>query len=392
MTRLVALAAVATFAAGAAHAQARLDLGPERAATLENPLPQQPGVTIASEITDADRSAGAWRAEHFLFTGEAGEVLTLRVKSDIPELLVMVLQRSESGKYAMLFRGPARSAPAQVVLKKDGTHLLIVGAMGAQGSGRYEIDFQSSAVPSSPPAQAAAAPKPPITEAGAPKTAAPAVAQPTLFMPPGVLLAQVGQSMERPAGEAGAAVELFAFMGEAGSVLRATAGAPGAGGHAITLYTPEGEEMLMADGVDQAKLTAVLPKDGIYLLAVGRQTAGRAYKLTLDAEAPDPFLWSFRRNVGYDVLDRAGGSLLYSTCWTEPGVTWRMNHAGGGGTMSVQRGGAGQTEIRGLPARAFTTRFADGVFVRTYADGAPPETWTMDLPQPTGAYRGYLCR
>ncbi|MDG2528159.1 hypothetical protein [Caulobacter endophyticus] len=241
--------------------------------------------------------------------------------------------------------------------------------------------------PEKPPATAPEAPAP------KPQSPPPLPPPPKFTPPPGVLLAEVGKSVQRPAGKVGAAVDLFAFIGESGSVLQVTAGAPGAGGHAITLYTPEGDEILKADGVDMTRLNAILPRDGIYMLAVGRQDAAKPYKLTLEAEAPDLFQWSFRNLAGYDVYDAKGG-LSFWSCWTAPGSTLRYSFTNGmKGSLTVQRGGDGRWEFDGQGVKPFFTRLAAGVYVRTYEGGGAPDIWNLDAPEPkTGAYRGYFCQ
>ena len=69
------------------------------------------------------------------------------------------------------------------------------------------------------------------------------------------LAAEIGKSMVRPAGKAGMQLDLYGFIGEAGSVVEANV--VGVGGYGVTLYTPEGAEMLTQSGIDAARLMAV---------------------------------------------------------------------------------------------------------------------------------------
>lgn len=382
--------AVAFFAAAPAQAETRLELGPERVATLEHPLPQQPGVTISSEITEADTIAGAWRAEHFLFTGKAGDVLTLNVKSEIPELLVTVLHRSDTGKYAMEFRGPARGAPMQVSLKKDGTHLLIIGAI--KRSGRYELDFQSSAVPPPATVQVAAAPPTPTVVARSTPAATPPLARPELPPTPGVLTLVAGQSTTRPAGKAGAGVETFQFLAGAGADLSVSVAA--AGRVSIALYTPEGDEMRAAGGVGSVKLDAVLPVDAIYFIAVSREDAAKPYTLSLAAPQPDTVTAAMRFGVGYEALGSDGQTSSWS-CWVEPGVRARHTVGTGAKTQILFHTdlGGGRMRWDWTDGNAYTVvwtgRVENDAVVMMSADGAQASRITFDAgPR---RYRGYLC-
>lgn len=407
MMRALLLAATLAVA-GSAHAQS-LTVDPKRSTNFNKPVPIRPGETVASDISASDfRVLANWNAEHFAFTGRAGETVSVRVRTDLPDFEVLIRGPGSDG--AVLARGPAKDAAVVASLPADGNYFLLVNSKGPAHIGKYLMSFGMGATPPSLPGDTAAAvaeaPKPPskpeppkeaqlagsTTPAAAPKRPPP-LPMPKLTPPPGVLAAEIGKSIIRPAGKVGAQVDLFAFAGESGSVLQVSAGGPAAGGHTIVLYTPEGDEILTAEGVDRAELTAVLPKDGVYLLAVGRQNAANPYKLTLAADSPDLFQWSFRNLAGYEVYDDKG-ALSFSSCWTAPGATLRYTFANGfKGTLSVQRGGDGVWEFEGQGQKPFTTKLTEGVFVRTYADGRTPVSWSLDRPEPrTGAYLGYLCR
>jgi|GEM_PF-2506450 len=351
------------------------------------------------DATDEDKASAR---ETYKIKATAGETVSINVADAQRPLRVSVLDLQNTLLTDTFGASPSLKwkAPA------TGDYLILVTSAEKPRQTPYRMTVESDLRPKDPPKPVVETPKPvaapaktPVASGAAKSTPAPKSPTPPplpkLTPPPGVLAAEVGKSINRPAGKVGAAVDLFVFIGEAGSVLQASAGAPGAGGHAITLYTPEGDQILTADGVDQTQLTAVLPKDGIYLLAVGRQNAAKPYKLSLKAEAPDIFQWSFRNLAGYDIL-AADGRLLYSTCWTAPGGTLSYSFASGiKGSLTVQRGGAGRWEFAGQAPRPFTTKLVAGVFVRTYDNPgeSTPDTWTLEAPEPkTGPYRGYFCR
>lgn len=357
------------------------------------PSPVHAGQLVVSELTASDLASGVERsAEYMVFAGRAGQVVTAQVRSDIPSLQVHIRSwRSPTGK--ALVEGPAREAPVRLVLPKDDEYVIVVQSQGPQRFGKYLLSIGDgvTAPPFDPPkpaavlvAGAAPAPKP------APKPAAPPTALPPLPVMPGVTNVRVGQTLARPAGKVGTGVEVFAFIGESGSILQASA--VGAGRYGLTLHTPEGAAMLTATGQGSARADAVLPKDGVYLIAVAREDAAKPYKLTLAAESPDAFLWAFREFAGYEALG-ANGAPAYWTCWVVPGSVMQY-HLPNGSTqrLTVNRGGAGRWELPPNGGYNFTTRIEGSTFVRT-SEAGKAQTWSFDGPhQPHGAYRGYLCR
>lgn len=348
------------------------------------------------DATDEDKTSAR---ETYKITVKAGETVSIAVSDAQKPLRVGVLDMQGALITDTFGASPALKWKAPAA----GDYLVQVTSADKPRQTPYRMVVESDLRPMDPPKPVEGEASKSLPEkmpaqtkpvAPASKPAPPALAPlPKFAPPPGVLLAEVGKTVQRPAGKVGASVDLYAFIGESGSVFQATAGAPGAGGHAITLYTPEGDEMLKADGVDLTRLDAILPKDGIYMLAVGRQNAAKPYKLTLAADSPDLFQWSFRDLAGYEVYG-ANGALSFWSCWSAPGSTLRYTFANGvKGSLSVQRGGDGRWEFDGQGPRPFSTKLATGVFVRTYADGGAPDTWGLDAPPPkTGAYRGYFCQ
>lgn len=380
----------------------RVEIDPARW-TLSKPVYVHPGELVAGEISPVDVISGVERSGDVLtLQARAGEVITAQVRSDIPSLLVAFRPARATLRLSALMEGPARDAPLRFVAPKDDTYQIFVHSQGPERYGKYllSIGADQGAPPldppkaAPPPVQVAEAPKsPPQPQAPSPeaaphpKPAAP-TALPKLIPPPGVMAADIGKPIARPAGKPGMKLDLYAFIGEAGSVVEANA--VGGGGYGVTLYTPEGAEMLTQSGLGAAKLTAVLPQDAVYLLAVARQDAAKPYELSLAAQQPDIFQWAFRQGAGYEITDDAG-KLLRRSCWVAPGQTLRLLYANGGTSdVTLQAGGAGRVETKG-GSNTFTTRFEGGQFTRNFAQGTPA-TWSIDRPPPRlGAYRGYLC-
>jgi hypothetical protein len=355
---------------------------------VTRPFPVSVGQLIAGEISEGDYVAGPARNGDVLaITARAGETVTAQLRSEIPGVELHVhAANSHTGK--ALVEGPATAAPLRFVAPKAGTYLIFVHAKGPARFGKYLLSIgDADGAPAFDP------PKPrPVQVAEAttaPKPKPAPAALPPLPAIPGVTNVRVGQTLARPAGKPGAKVEIYAFIGEAGSILQASAA--GAGRYGATLYTPEGAEMLTATGQGAARLDAVLPKDGIYLLAIARQDAAKPYKLALAAEPPDDLMWSFRSYAGYETLN-ASGALVYWTCWVVPGSVLQYQMADGSvQRLTTHRDGAGRWELP-KGGYGFTTRLEGAKVVRTSESGSV-QTWSLDdPPRPHGAYRGYLCR
>lgn len=119
-------------------------------------------------------------------------------------------------------------------------------------------------------------------------------------------------------GKAGGLVDLYRFGGGSGTTIKATLTAPGSS--ALILYTPEGEEMLSARGDGTVTLEAILPLWDVFVLAVVRTSAAKAYTLELSGNEPDIHMAYFARGVGFRT---SVGTSEATTCWVEPGVKKR---------------------------------------------------------------------
>lgn len=408
------LLASARVEAAAPRDPTLLVLPPWRPSTQKAPLAVAAPLIIESDLDMVDNLD---QSEHFAVPLEAGETLRLEVLETGSKIAMVVA--NPGGRYIAGThpRNPERQLSATA--KTAGTYVVSAWTSGDPPVTPYRLKIDTDRRPyqawSPPPtpaptagssvlaAQEQPAPKPPLTAPGKPVEHAPQVQpqarpqppaplppMPKLVPPPGVLAAEIGKPVNRPAGKLGAAVDLFAFIGEAGSVLQVTAGAAGAGGLSLTLHTPEGDEMMQADGVDNTGLSAILPKDGVYLLSVGRQDAARPYRLNLAAETPDIFQWSFRENAGYEILG-PDGKAAYWTCWAAPGSALTYVRPGGQeATLRVSAGGDGRWDLVDAPDYSFTTKLTGGVFIRTSSTGKL-ETWSIRDEKTTGAYRGYFC-
>lgn len=353
-----------------------------------NILPVPRVVESDIDSTDEDKTSAR---ETYKISVSAGEALSITVTDAQRPLRVGVTDMQGALLADTFGASPslAWKAPAA------GDYLILVTSTDRPRQTPYRMSIESDLRPRTPQKPAVAeTPKPPIAPPVAkpapPQPPAPLPPMPKLVPPPGVLAAEIGKPVNRPAGKAGAAVDLFAFIGEAGSVAQVTAGAAGAGGLSLTLHTPEGDRMMQADGVDKVGLSAILPKDGVYLLSVGRQDAARPYRLNLAAETPDIFQWSFRENAGYEILG-PDGKAAYWTCWAAPGSALTYVRPGGReATLRVSAGGDGAWDLADAPDYSFTTKLTGGVFIRTSSTGKL-ETWSIRDEKTTGAYRGYFC-
>jgi len=368
------------------------------------PSPVHAGQLIASELTETDVASGVERsAEYLLFTGRAGEVVTAQVRSDIPSLEVLIRSwRSRTGK--ALAEGPARDAPVRLVLPKDDEYVIVVHSKGPQRFGKYLMSIGSAdgapafdapklapvqvaqvAAPVSPPSPR---PGPAAPNATPAKPASPRAA-PSLPAIPGVINIHAGQALARPAGNPASRVETFQFLAAAGTKLFVNA--KGAGPLLVTLYTPEGDRMLDAEGAASASLEAIAPVDGLYFMSVSRKSATTPYKLSLAAVEARFLDADFIERVGYEVPEGNGAS--HWSCWIEPGVK-SLSHASSGRliTHTYLGDGRGRSEwtSNGQAQASTWTRRVDGdEIVVANADGTTSRY--APFTGPRGAYRGYLC-
>ncbi|WP_296595526.1 hypothetical protein [Phenylobacterium sp.] len=367
----------------------RVEVTPTFAESFNNPTPVKPGQLIASDLANgAFNGLPGWRFEQFVLTGVAGQTVTLQLQTDIPDLEVGIRAGAKGQK--MVVQGPARDAPLRYVLPTDGPYYIALFTRKPQKVGSYLLSIgDGTSAPSfapPPPAavQIAQALPPPQPAPGPAEAPAPAVL-PKLELPDGITVMDFGQTLSRPAG---AKTELYGVIGEAGAVL--TAAVTGTGVLGVTIFTPEGAEMLTSGGQGAATLKAVLPKDAVYIFAVTRIDPSRPYRLSLSAESPNLVQWGQRRDAGYEVMD-ARGALVLWTCWVEPGVSLQYLYADGANLVeTLNSAGSGSIERQGSK-ETFTTRRDGETLVRTMSSGREVRESLASPPPKLGAYRGYRC-
>jgi hypothetical protein len=266
-----------------------VDVDPARATNFSKPIPVRPGELIRSDISNDDFNVYFdWNAEHFLFTGRAGEIITARVKTDIRDMEVVIKEKGKSG--TVLARGTGKDAPLRAVLPKDGSYFMIVGAKGKDRIGRYELALASGAVAASFPEESKAV----ATDATLPPTVPPAA----------VTIAGASPSLEAapvppppPAGSTprlspGAAInrpkitepDMFHLIGFATTSFRVRV--DGEGPTEVAIYGPDGELMHSELGSRLVVNEGEFPVDGIYHLTVIRPKSTKPYSIRYTSSEP----------------------------------------------------------------------------------------------------------
>lgn len=106
-----------------------------------NPIPLHTGNLVAGDISATDFEAGPeWNADSMVFEGRKGDVVSFQLRSEIPTLLVRI-QYSGSHTGKVLAEAPARDAPVEFTLPKDGRYYLVVHATGPRRIGSYLMAF-----------------------------------------------------------------------------------------------------------------------------------------------------------------------------------------------------------------------------------------------------------
>lgn len=92
----------------------------------------------------------------------------------------------------------------------------------------------------------------------------------------------IGQTKTKAAGTK---ADLYRFGAGSGTTITATLTAPGKS--ALMLYTPDGEEMLSAQGDGSVTLEAIIPLDEVFTIAVLREDSSKPYSLKLESDEAD---------------------------------------------------------------------------------------------------------
>lgn len=116
--------------------------------------------------------------------------------------------------------------------------------------------------------------------------------------------------------------EVYYLVGESGA--KETYTFTGKGPASVTLFGPDGSEILSASGNGTVKLEAVMPFTDVFTLTVARKTTVQPYTLARKASVPTLAEAQFANAVGYQ-FDR----FKSWRCWVNPGVKLRIIYTNG---------------------------------------------------------------
>ena len=88
----------------------------------------------------------------------------------------------------------------------------------------------------------------------------------------------------------------------------------------LTLFSPDGHEMVSATGSGKVTLTAYLNLTDVFTLAVSRVNPAQAYTLSRQSRLPTLAEASGFSNIGYTIKGPNGD---FAQCWITPGVKYR---------------------------------------------------------------------
>jgi hypothetical protein len=190
--------------------------------------------------------------------------------------------------------------------------------------------------------------------------------------------------------------DIYYLVGESGA--RETYALTGKGPASLTLFGPDGSEILTASGNGKVKLEVVLPFTDVFTIAVARTTPANGYSLTRKTSLPTLAEAYMASNVGYAFKRTATNQ-----CWVIPGVKSRTNFENG--TRHELTLAADRTTVSVVSREAngtFTgdvsykfvgdelhqiTRRGDGKVI----DRSIPFDPSYD-PEEVDRYTGYLCK
>jgi len=115
--------------------------------------------------------------------------------------------------------------------------------------------------------------------------------------------------------------DVYYLVGETGAKEAYTF--TGKGPASLTLFGPDGSEILTSLGSGTVKLEVVLPFTDVFTLAVARKTPAQAYVLVRKATIPTLAEAEQATGVGYEAKDRD------SLCWVIPGVKRKTIYSNG---------------------------------------------------------------
>lgn len=157
------------------------------------------------------------------------------------------------------------------------------------------------------------------------------------ILAPSQLVAQSRQVVDlEPSGQTvslatgGRSVHLYRFPALAGTRILVSI-SRGAGRVTVRLYTPGGDEMLLAVGTDTVNLDATLSLDGTHYVSVVRADSSEGREMAFRVIEPRPFASLFAMGVGYEMVDERTGTVAQTMCWIDPGMAIRIRPGPEGG-------------------------------------------------------------
>ncbi|MCZ8371023.1 MAG: hypothetical protein O9293_13870 [Porphyrobacter sp.] len=206
------------------------------------------------------------------------------------------------------------------------------------------------------------------------------VCAPSICVAQDVTTIELGQTITK---EKGTTTDLYRFGVLTGTIVTGTV--TSSGNVALVLYTPAGEEMLSSNGDGSATISAVIPLDDVFMIAVLRDNNNSSYQLKITGDDPDIYMSLFARGVGFA---RASGLATVTVCWIEPGIKKRTTFSDLKGYYSettIGRQGYEYTEYFDGDAKRYISktnryRVEGGELVSDYdIGGAEPEQYRFPL-------------
>ena len=166
----------------------------------------------------------------------------------------------------------------------------------------------------------------------------------------------------------------------------------------LTLFGPDGSEILTVGGAGTVKLEVVLPFTDVFTLAVARALPAQTYTLARNATVPTPVEAQLASNVGYaSKIDNS-----FTQCWLVPGVKSKISNSTGSQVNTLAADRRSVTQVyqgsKGTSVSERTVTF-DGsnfhVIVKLQDGRTDDHLVNMDFPfdpQKNGHFTGYLCK
>ena len=189
--------------------------------------------------------------------------------------------------------------------------------------------------------------------------------------------------------------DIYYLVGESGA--KETYTLAGKGPASLTLFGPDGSEILTASGSGSVSLEVVLPFTDVFTIAVARKSTAAPYSLSRKATVPTLAEAEMAGGIGYESKDGKRAQ-----CWIIPGVKARVTYPKGKEEFTLAADRDTVTFVSFAPRgtssgdASFTS---DGEMVRRavrYPDGKVKDVsyeprYPYD-PQEDGRFTGYLCK